>query len=326
MAALLSQRRAEADAERERFLEDALAGLRSRPKTLPCKYFYDTEGSKLFEQICALPEYYPTRTELSILRAHASEMARCIGASALLVEYGSGSSTKTRLLLDRLAEPAAYVPVDVSREHLHETALALQLDYPKLEVLPVCADFTAAVRLPRPRRAPRRRAVYFPGSTIGNFEPDGAVALMAGVAKRVGPRGGFLVGVDLRKDPRILERAYDDAAGVTAAFNRNLLARMNHELGADFDLSRFQHRAVWAPGPGRIEMHLVSKVAQRVHVGGVPIRFAPGETICTEHSHKYTLPGFAELARRAGLAVRRVWTDPAGWFSVQYLEPIRAGG
>jgi L-histidine N-alpha-methyltransferase len=326
MAALLSHRRADSDAERERFLEDALSGLRSRPKTLPCKYFYDAEGSKLFEQICALPEYYPTRTELSILRAHAPEMARCIGAGALLVEYGSGSSTKTRLLLDRLAEPAAYVPVDVSREHLHETALTLQLDYPSLEVLPVCADFTAAVRLPRPRRAPRRRAVYFPGSTIGNFEPDGAVALMAGVAKRVGPRGGFLVGVDLRKDPRVLERAYDDAAGVTAAFNRNLLARMNHELGADFDLSRFHHRAVWAPEPGRIEMHLVSEAAQRVRVGGVPIRFARGETICTEHSHKYTLPGFAELARRAGLAVRRVWTDPAGWFSVQYLEPSRAGG
>jgi L-histidine N-alpha-methyltransferase len=322
MAALLSRRRADVDAERERFLEDALAGLGSRPKTLPCKYFYDAEGSKLFEQICALPEYYPTRTELSILRAHAGEMAACVGAGALLVEYGSGSSTKTRLLLDRLERPTAYVPIDVSREHLHEAALALRVDYPALEVLPLCADFTASVRLPRTRRAPRRRAVYFPGSTIGNFEPAEAIALMAGVARLVGPRGGFLVGVDLRKDPRVLERAYDDAAGVTAAFNQNLLARMNRELGADFDLSRFAHRAVWAPGPGRIEMHLVSEVEQVAHVGGVPIRFARGEAICTEHSHKYTLPGFAALAHRAGLAVRRVWTDRAGLFSVQYLEPV----
>jgi dimethylhistidine N-methyltransferase len=322
MAALLSTRRADADAERERFLEDAHAGLCSRPKTLPCKYFYDAEGSKLFEQICALPEYYPTRTELSILRAHAGEMAACLGAGALVVEYGSGSSTKTRLLLDRLARPAAYVPIDVSREHLHEAALALRLDYPALEVLPVCADFTATVRLPRTRRSPRRRAVYFPGSTIGNFEPAAAIALMAGVARLVGPRGAFLVGVDLRKDPRLLERAYDDAAGVTAAFNRNLLARMNRELGTDFDLDRFAHRAVWASAPGRIEMHLVSTAAQVVRVGDVPIRFARGETICTEHSHKYTLPGFAGLARRAGLAVRRVWTDPAGLFSVQYLEPV----
>jgi dimethylhistidine N-methyltransferase len=322
VAAFLSTRRADADAERERFLEDALAGLGAAPKTLPCKYFYDAEGSKLFEQICELPEYYPTRTELSILRAHAGEMAACLGAGALLVEYGSGSSTKTRLLLDRLVRPAAYVPIDVSREHLHASALALRIDYPELEVLPLCADFTARVRLPRARRSPRRRAVYFPGSTIGNFEPAGAVALMAGVARLVGPRGGFLVGVDLRKEPRVLERAYDDAAGVTAAFNRNLLVRMNRELDADFDLGRFAHRAVWAPAAGRIEMHLVSEADQLVQVGGVPIRFARGETICTEHSHKYTLPGFASLARRAGLAVRRVWTDPAGLFSVQYLEPV----
>jgi dimethylhistidine N-methyltransferase len=322
VAALLSTSRAAVDAERERFLEDALAGLASRPKTLPCKYFYDAEGSKLFEQICELPEYYPTRTELSILRAHAGEMAACLGAGALLVEYGSGSSTKTRLLLERLERPAAYVPIDVSREHLLAAAFALEADYPELEVLPVCADFTAPVRLPRTRRAPRRRAVYFPGSTLGNFEPAAAVALMAGVARLVGRRGAFLVGVDLRKHPRVLERAYDDAAGVTAAFNQNLLARMNRELGADFDLARFAHRAAWAPGPGRIEMHLVSTVAQLVHVAGVPVRFARGETICTEHSHKYTLPGFAALARRAGLAVRRVWTDRAGWFSVQYLEPV----
>jgi len=318
VAALLKQ--APRDLERERFLADALAGLRQAHKTLPCKYFYDAEGSKLFDQICALPEYYPTRTELGILRAHAAEMAQHLGPETLLVEYGSGSSVKTRLLLDRLARPAAYVPVDISREHLLAAALALRLDYPGLEILPVCADFTAPVALPKPRRAAARRAVYFPGSTIGNFSEAGAVALMAGVARQVGPGGAFLVGVDLAKDPRVLERAYDDAAGVTAAFNLNLLARMNRELDADFDLRRFRHRAVWAPGASRIEMHLVSEVEQVVHLDGVELRFERGESICTEHSHKYTLAGFARLARRAGLAVRRVWTDPAERFSVQYLE------
>jgi dimethylhistidine N-methyltransferase len=318
MAALLKQ--APRDLERERFLADALDGLRQSHKTLPCKYFYDAEGSKLFDQICALPEYYPTRTELGILRAHAADMAQCLGPETLLVEYGSGSSVKTRLLLDRLARPAAYVPVDISREHLLETALALRLDYPGLEILPLCADFTAAVALPKPRRHAERRAVYFPGSTIGNFSEAGAIALMAGVARQVGPGGAFLVGVDLAKDPRVLERAYDDAAGVTAAFNLNLLARMNRELDADFDLRRFQHRAVWVEGAGRIEMHLVSAVEQVVRLDGAEIHFERGESICTEHSHKYTLAGFARLARRAGLAVRRVWTDPAERFSVQYLQ------
>jgi dimethylhistidine N-methyltransferase len=308
------------DAARERFLADALAGLRQPRKTLPCKYFYDAEGSKLFDQICTLPEYYPTRTELGILRAHAPEMARCVGPDALLIEYGSGSSVKTRLLLDRLPRPAAYVPVDISREHLLATALALRLDYPGLPVLPVCADFTAPFALPTPPRPPARCVIYFPGSTIGNFSEAAAVALLAGVARRVGPGGGFLAGADLKKDPRVLERAYDDARGVTAAFNLNLLARMNRELDADFDLRRFRHRAVWVEAEGRVEMHLVSETEQFVHVGGVRIGFARGESICTEYSHKYTLDGFARLARGAGLAVRRVWTDRRQRFSVQYLE------
>ncbi len=306
------------DPERERFLADVLSGLRQPAKTLPCKYFYDAEGSKLFDQICALPEYYPTRTELRILRAHAAEMAHALGPETLLIEYGSGSSVKTRRLLDQLVRPAAYVPVDISREHLLATALALQLDYPALEILPVCADFTAPVTLPRVPAA--RRAVYFPGSTIGNFSEAGAIALMTGVARLVGPDGAFLVGVDLRKDPRVLERAYDDAAGVTAAFDMNLLARLNRELDADFDLRRFSHRARWNDAASRIEMHLVSEVEQVVHLDGVEIHFARGEHICTEHSHKYTLDGFARLARRSGLAVRRVWTDRAQRFSVQYLE------
>jgi len=314
--------RALRDPERERFLADALSGLRQPAKTLPCKYFYDAEGSKLFDQICTLPEYYPTRTELRILRAHAAEMAHALGPATLLIEYGSGSSVKTRRLLDRLVRPAAYVPVDISREHLLATALALRLDYPGLEILPVCADFTSPVTLPRVPA--KRRAVYFPGSTIGNFSEAGAIALMAGVAQLVGPGGAFLVGVDLKKDPRVLECAYDDAAGVTAAFNLNLLARMNRELDADFDLRRFSHRARWTEAASRIEMHLVSEVEQLVHLDGVEIPFARGEHICTEHSHKYTLDGFARLARRAGLAVKRVWTDRAQRFSVQYLE-VRSG-
>ena len=318
MAAVLNP--APLDVARERFLADALHGLRQAQKTLPCKYFYDTEGSKLFDQICTLPEYYPTRTELGILRARAGEMADCLGPETLLIEYGSGSSVKTRLLLDRLVRPSAYVPVDISREHLFESALALRLDYPGLAVLPVCADFSAPFALPRTPPPDARRAVYFPGSTIGNFSEAGAVALMAGVARLVGPGGAFLVGADLVKEPRVLERAYDDAEGVTAAFNRNLLARMNRELDADFDLRRFRHRALWAPAASRVEMHLVSEGPQVVHLGGAEIHFAAGESICTEHSHKYTIPSFARLARRAGLAVRRVWIDRAQSFSVQYLE------
>jgi dimethylhistidine N-methyltransferase len=311
------------DPERERFLLDALRGLRQPQKTLPCKYFYDAEGSKLFDRICALPEYYPTRSELAVLRASAAEMAARLGSELLLVEYGSGSSVKTRLLLDRLVRPAAYVPVDISGEHLLETSWALRLDYPGLAVLPVCADFNAPFALPRPPRPAARRAVYFPGSTIGNLSGPGAVALMAGVARLVGPGGAFLVGVDLKKDPRVLERAYDDAEGVTAAFNLNLLARLNRELDADFDLARFSHRALWVESASRIEMHLVSEAEQVVHLDGLAIHFARGESICTEHSHKYTLEGFARLARRAGLGVRRVWTDRRARFSVQYLEVPR---
>ena len=318
MAAVLNPR--ELDVGRARLLADALAGLRLLQKTLPCKYFYDAAGSKLFDQICALPEYYPTRSELAILRAHAAGMAALLGPDLLLVEYGSGGSVKTRLLLDRLERPVAYVPVDISGEHLMETVWALRVDYPGLAIEPVCADFNARFALPRLPRAVLRRAVYFPGSTIGNLSESGAIALMAGVARLVGPGGAFLVGVDLKKDPRVLERAYDDAAGVTAAFNLNLLARLNRELDADFDLARFSHRAVWVEGASRIEMHLVSEVEQVVHIDGTPIHFARGETICTEHSHKYTLAGFSRLAQRAGFAVRRVFSDPRQRFSVQVLE------
>jgi dimethylhistidine N-methyltransferase len=303
-----------------RMREEVWAGLAAPRKTLPCKWLYDARGSALFERICELPEYYPTRTELAILEAHAGEMAERLGPRCLLVEYGSGSSRKTRLLLDRLVEPAGYVPIDISRSALAASAHALAEAYPGLEVLPVCADYAEPVELPRPRRPAERRAVFFPGSTIGNFTPPDAQRFLARMARVAGPGGGVLIGADLRKDPALLEAAYDDAAGVTAAFDRNLLVRINRELGADFPVERFQHRALWNEADGRVEMHLVSLDARTVTVAGRRFAFAAGESIHTENSYKYTLPGFAALAAGAGLAVRRVWTDPRGWFSVQWLR------
>ena len=304
------------------FLSEAMTGLQKERKELPCKYFYDERGSQLFDRICELPEYYPTRTERSIMEDYADEMALAIGPDALLVEYGSGSSLKTRLLLDVLERPAAYVPVDISRDHLMKSAEALAQDYAGLEVLPVCADFSQPFRIPETHRVPRRRVVYFPGSTIGNFTRDRAIELLSGVAELCGPGGALLIGVDLKKDRETLERAYDDSEGVTAAFNRNLLIRMNRELDADFDVHQFRHRAVWVEQAGRVEMHLVSEIDQTVQLDGCEIHFAAGEHICTEHSHKYTPEAFAEIGREAGLSVAHVWTDPARRFSVQLLEAL----
>jgi L-histidine Nalpha-methyltransferase len=301
------------------FREDVLSGLAGPEKTLPCKYLYDERGSRLFDRISEIPEYYPTRTEVSILRRYAGEMATELGPECLVIEYGSGSATKTPLLLEQLKRPAGYVPVDISREHLLASAAVIARRFPTIEVLPVWADFTADFDLPVPRRMPRRRAVFFPGSTIGNFGPDEAVRLMRGVARLCGPRGGFLVGVDLRKPRKVLEPAYDDAAGVTAAFNKNLLVRINRELGASFDLDQFDHRAVFDDRHSRIEMHLVSRKRQVVKIGGVSVWFAAGESICTEHSYKYTRETFRELAMTAGLALGEIWTDDERLFSVQYL-------
>lgn len=305
--------------EAARFRSDVLAGLAHPQKTLPCKYFYDARGSALFERICDLDEYYPTRTELAILEAHSAEMAQRLGRRCLLVEYGSGSSRKTRLLLDRLREPAAYIPIDISRAALDVSARALSEAYPHLEVLPVCADYTGPIEVPEPAKPAARRGVFFPGSTIGNFTPPEAQRFLGRMARVAGPGGGVLIGVDLRKERTVLEAAYDDALGVTAAFNKNLLARINRELGADFDLDAFGHRAHWNASAGRVEMHLVSELAQSVCVAGQRIHFAPGETIHTENSYKYELGQFAALAAQAGLAVHRVWTDPDARFSVQYL-------
>jgi dimethylhistidine N-methyltransferase len=306
---------------------DILRGLRGTPKRLSPTYLYDERGSQLFDAICELPEYYITRTETAILARHARDIAHSIGPDAMLVELGSGASTKTRLLLDQLPELAAYVPVDISRTHLLEAARRISAAYPNLEVLPACADFTQPFALPKPRRTPARVVIFFPGSTIGNFDRPAAVELLKTMRAMAAPRlgtscnsGGLVIGFDLVKDPGILERAYDDAAGVTAEFNLNLLGRLNRELDADFDVHRFRHEAVWVPEESRIEMRLISQVAQQVSIAGNVISFAAGEPIITEHCHKYRPESFARQAGEAGWVERRTWTDPDHYFHVQYLE------
>lgn len=301
------------------FRDEVVAGLRKPRKELPSKFFYDEEGSRLFEAITELEEYYPTRTELGIMREHAGDMTALLGPDALLVEYGSGSSLKTRILLDQLRRPAAYVPLDISGAHLAQSAAALAAAYPDLEVLPVCADYTASFALPAPTRPAARTVVYFPGSTIGNFDPGPARRFLEQVAAVAGPGGGLLIGVDLRKDPVRLHAAYNDAHGVTAAFNLNLLARVNRELGGDFELAAFRHYAFYNPTERRIEMHLVSLGEQRARVGGEEFAFSVGESIWTESSYKYSLDDFARLADATGWAVERVWTDRESLFSVHYL-------
>lgn len=307
------------------FLRDVLHGLRRRRKRLPSKYFYDAAGSALFDRICDLDEYYLTRCELDLLRRHAAEMAEAAGPGAALIEYGSGSSLKTRLLLDHLREPAAYVPVDISGEHLNRSAVRLRRRYPALPVLPVTADFTQPFELPPLPPGVGRRVVLFSGSTIGNFRPAEAARLLRQMARLCGPDGALLVAADLKKDRAILEAAYNDRLGVTAAFNLNLLTRINQELHADFAVDRFRHHAFYNPRHGRMEMHLVSLANQTVHIGGVALVFARGETIRTEYSYKYSPSDFAELARRAGLQVERMWTDEKQWFSAQWLTPYSGG-
>jgi L-histidine N-alpha-methyltransferase len=323
-------------ADARQFLADVLRGLRAPKKELPCKYFYDEAGSALFEEITEVEEYYPTRTELGIMEQHAAEMAGLVGSRCLLIEYGSGSSLKTRHLLDRLRDPAGYVPIDVSGEHLRRSARALGEEYPDVEVLPLCADFTRPLGLPACRKAATRRVVYFPGSTLGNFTPEAALALLRQTAALCGRDGGLLLGIDLQKDPRVLEAAYNDRRGVTAAFNRNILVRINRELDADFDVEQFTHRAFYDTAKGRIEMHLVSRRDQVVRVGGVPFFFAAGESIHTENSHKYNLSALTDLAKAGGFVAERFWMDARHYFSVAYLTlrhsgndgvvPGRAGG
>jgi len=302
------------------FLVDVVEGLRHRPKSLPCKYLYDRRGSMLFDRICGLAEYYVTRAELAIMRRFAAQMGDVLGPRVLVIEYGSGSSVKTRLLLDNLVDPAGYVPVDISQRHLKESAERLAREYPHVEVSPVCGDFTCPFELPETSREAAARVVYFPGSTIGNFDSRAAVDLLSGIAGICGLGGGLLIGIDLKKDRTVLEAAYNDRQGVTAAFNMNLLRRINRELGADFDLDRFEHRAVYNESAGRIEIGLVSRCRQEVVIAGERFELRKGEEIRTEHSHKYTLDQFTAMASEAGLKLRRYWTDSLVRFAVLYFE------
>ncbi|GAB6845031.1 dimethylhistidine N-methyltransferase [Methylorubrum rhodinum] len=301
------------------FLTDVWDGLAANPKTLSAKYFYDAAGSALFEKITVLPEYYPTRTELRILDERGPEIAAHLPEGAALVEFGSGSTVKLRRLLRHLPGLSAYVPVDVSAEFLREQAEALRADLPALPVAPVVADFTRPFALPQ-SLSDRPLAGFFPGSTIGNFEPAEAARLLDGFGRILGEGATLIVGVDLVKDRAVLEAAYDDAAGVTAAFNLNLLHRINRELAGDIDPETFAHRAVFTEAESRIEMHLVSRVAQTIHVAGRAFAFAEGESIHTENSYKYTIASFRALAARAGWSAVEAWTDADGLFSVHALR------
>jgi dimethylhistidine N-methyltransferase len=300
------------------FATDVITGLSATPKRLQAKYFYDKAGSQLFEQITTLPEYYPTRTELHILKSNAEAIAALIPAGAVLVELGSGPTIKVRLLLRATPDLFAYVPVDISAEFLDAEASRLRADFPDLAVLPVAADFTRSFELPA-AVASRPYVGFFPGSTIGNFEPLEATALLHHAVQILGPGSTFIVGVDLVKDRQVLHAAYNDAAGVTAKFNLNLLTRINRELGADLDLTCFEHQAIYNAELRRIEMHLASRVAQKVTVCGRTFEFRAGETIHTENSYKYTPESFAALARGAGWTPKAVWTDEKNYFSVHAL-------
>jgi dimethylhistidine N-methyltransferase len=303
---------------------EVLAGLAHRPKRLPSKYLYDARGSKLFERICALPEYYLTRAELALMRAHAAAITAALGPRTLLVEYGSGSATKTSLLLEQLADVVAYVPVEISRSALGASVARLSAQFPDTQMLPVWADFTRPLTLPEPARPPRRTVIYFPGSTIGNFDTDAAVCLLSQMRREMGPDGMALIGVDLLKPEPLIEAAYNDAAGVTAEFTLNLLRRLNEELRADFDLRAFRHRARYHPERERIETHIVSRAEQEVRIDGHRFHFAAGEALQVEISCKYSSESFARIAQRAGLRVAHVWTDPQQLFSVQCLRPAGA--
>ena len=326
------------------FLSEVLAGLSRTPPTLPCKFFYDARGAALFQKICEQPEYYITRTELRILNENRAEIASQLGDNIELIGLGTGAGTKTRILLEELKEPVAYVPVDISDKQLQQSTAAFRRLFPRLEILPVCADYLQPVLLPSPQRKPRRNVVYFPGSTIGNFEPPDAAAFLRRISGLGGQRGGLLIGVDLQKDRQTLERAYNDSAGVTAEFNLNLLVRANHELGTNFDIVQWRHQAIYNSKEGRIEMYLISAIDQTVRVqdrqwsrrepsdmdgqhevltSGKRVnqfRFGAGETIITEYSYKHSREGFIALAASAGFFFERFWTDDSQLFGLFYFS------
>lgn len=293
-------------------------GLRRPHKIISPKYFYDETGSQLFEDITQLPEYYLTDIELDIMERHIDEMTALIGKSASLIEFGAGSGMKTRMLLEHMHEPAAYVPVDISEEHLLESQRSIQADFPDIEVLPVPADFLHPFDLPEPATMPLRNIVYFPGSTIGNFERDAAVGLLEVMYEEAGADGALLIGADLKKDPDVIRAAYNDSAGVTARFNLNMLEHLNREFGAEFDVGAFEHRATYDEDAGRVVMELVSQRDQVITVSDTRIPIARDEAITTEYSHKYTLDEFADMVAAAGFTTDKAWTDPKGWFSVHY--------
>jgi dimethylhistidine N-methyltransferase len=304
------------------FLEDVLSGLARTPKAIPPKYFYDERGCRLFEAICDLSEYYPTRTEIGILRAQLGEIALFLGPDVELIEFGSGAGIKTRILIEAL-QPPLYVPIDIAAGTLHSASMGLAKLFPNLNVAAICADYTRALKLPEfSGTAIRRKAVFFPGSTIGNFTPAEALAFLKQARRLVGTGGALLIGVDLKKDKKTLDAAYDDAAGITAEFNLNLLHRINGELGADFQPKRFRHKAFYDPIMGRIEMHLESMYAQFAHVAGRRFDFAPGETILTEISCKYSIAEFQELGKKAGFSPEKLWTDSEQLFSVHGMVAV----
>jgi len=301
------------------FLEETIAGLSQSHRTLPCKFFYDEHGAQLFQKICELPEYYITRTELKILRLHGAEIASLLGSRIELIGLGTGAGTKTRILLEELHEPAVYVPIDISKEQLKKSTARFQKNFSQLEILPICADYLDHFELPLPRRPSSRSVIYFPGSTIGNFEPNAATEFLRRLVDLSGDGGGLLIGVDLQKDRHVIEAAYNDSAGVTAEFNLNLLAHTNRELGTDFDLLHWTHRAIYNSSAGRVEMYLISQADQSVHIEDRQFHFQTGERILTEYSYKHTPEGFAALARKAGFEFEKMWTDEARLFGVFYF-------
>lgn len=307
------------DSSLDGFARDLAAALATRPRSISPKYFYDVQGSALFDRICDLPEYYPTRTEMTILRGQAADIAAQMGPRAEIVEFGAGSCTKVRVLLDALDAPARYLPIDISGEHLAAAAAELRRDYPGLDVQPVVADYTQRLLLPARLPGAGQRVGFFPGSTIGNFTPAEAFYFLQ-VAAQVLRGGALLLGADLVKDPAVLHAAYNDAQGVTAAFNLNLLARANRELGAQFRLDQFRHHAFYNAPLQRIEMHLISRCRQRVDFAGQSYEFAEGETLHTENSHKFTIDGLRTLAQQAGFRPGPVWTDAQHHFSVHWLH------
>lgn len=304
----------------ENFRDAVLAGLGHQPKTLPCKFFYDACGSELFEEICKVPEYYLTRTEIAILREYAGEIAARIGQHCRLIELGSGASIKVRILLRALEAPAAYVPVDISRELLRDAAAQIAGEFPDVPVIAVCADYTRPFPLPTLPGPPGKRVGFFPGSTIGNFEPEAVVRFLRHCAELLGPAGEMLIGVDLKKDPAVLDAAYNDRAGTNAAFNLNLLERINRELDGDIDVACFEHVAFYNAEQGRMELYVRSLAGQTATIAGRSFRFGRGELIHTENSYKYAIGEFHALAARAGFLAAHTWTDRNDLFSVHYFR------